>query len=164
MAGSDDEVAAAPKAEVKRITKGIQDAVKQHFQESDAESLTVNNIRSRAEVTLKLGKDFLRTDPYWRNESKTIIREEFVRIFLQLGVLSDLMCSVGETKRCNRRGHKSSSTPKERCTKEKESSWETKGRRAGSLRRISAFEKTFRTPSRRTKGRTSKEGCHARRG
>ena len=83
MAGSDDELAAPPKAEIKRITQGIQDAVKQHFQESgDAESLTVNNIRSKAEVALKLGKDFLRKDPYWRNESKTIIREEFVRTFL----------------------------------------------------------------------------------
>lgn len=92
MAGSDDEVAAPSKAEIKRITKGIQDAMKQHYQESgDAESLTVNNIRSKAEVTLKLGKDFLRTDPYWRNESKTIIHEEFVRAFLRLGVFSDLM-------------------------------------------------------------------------
>ncbi|KAF8440607.1 hypothetical protein BGX38DRAFT_1206023 [Terfezia claveryi] len=80
MASSDDEVTAPPKAEIKRITQGIQDAVKRHFQESgDAENLTVNSIRSKAEVTLELGKDFLRKDSYWRNESKTIIREEFER-------------------------------------------------------------------------------------
>lgn len=81
MADSDDELTAPTTNEKHRVVKGIQDAVRQHFQESgDAESLTVNNIRSRAELNLNLDKDFLRTDPYWRNESKVIIREEFVSI------------------------------------------------------------------------------------
>ena len=74
--------AGADEDEINRITKGIENAVKQHFEESDADSLTVNGIRSRAEVDLSLDKGFLRTDPFWRDRSKIIIRDEFVSEFL----------------------------------------------------------------------------------
>lgn len=70
--------ACSDEGETSRITKGIENAVKQHFKESDADSLTVNGIRSRAEVDLSLDKGFLRTDTFWRDRSKIIIRDEFV--------------------------------------------------------------------------------------
>ena len=90
MDSSEETAVAMSKSEINRITKGLREAVKQHFSESgDAETLTVNSIRTKAEVNLSLEKDFLRTNSFWRNESKKIIREEFVSFlfFLDLSGL-----------------------------------------------------------------------------
>ncbi|KAF8468987.1 hypothetical protein BDZ91DRAFT_847796 [Kalaharituber pfeilii] len=80
MDSNDDTIRTPPKSEIKRITQGIQDTVKEQFLESgDAETLTVNSIRSKAEAKLGLEKNFLRTAPFWRKESKEVIRAEFER-------------------------------------------------------------------------------------
>ncbi|KAI5793762.1 hypothetical protein DFH27DRAFT_567203 [Peziza echinospora] len=72
---SSDEASNAPtKAEIRRIAAAIQEALKQHDAETDP---TINNIRNKAEEALGLGQNFLRTDPFWKDESKKIIKDEF---------------------------------------------------------------------------------------
>lgn len=67
------------KVEIARITKGLQEAVREHFLTAEDEStLTINNIRTRSEEVLKLKSGFFKDDEFWKTESKKVIREEVV--------------------------------------------------------------------------------------
>ncbi|KAL7268850.1 hypothetical protein RUND412_008511 [Rhizina undulata] len=77
--GSDDESqhssSSHDAAEVVRIQTALRDSVKRQFKE-DSDKATVKYIRSRVEKELGLDQDFLKTDEFWKSESKKIIVEE----------------------------------------------------------------------------------------
>lgn len=72
------------------ITKAIKKTVKEIF-ETDPDSLTVNHVRTIVSAQLDLDEDFLKTDPFWKNESKDLVKTEYVgmRDFVTVWLLTE---------------------------------------------------------------------------
>lgn len=62
-----------------QITAALQSAVRKQF-ELNGEVIP-SAMRARVEQELGLADGFLKTDPHWKAECKTLIRTEFVSLF-----------------------------------------------------------------------------------
>lgn len=70
------------------LKKALTDAVATLSGAHSNETLTVNNVRKKAESLLNLKKGFYTTDVYWKQESKRIIKAEVVR-FVHTQIAND---------------------------------------------------------------------------
>lgn len=61
------------------IAKTITSAVKDRFK-NDPDSLTVNSIRVEVEERLDLDKGYLKSDVFWKDESKKLVQTTVVCI------------------------------------------------------------------------------------
>lgn len=99
MADLSDEESVPTPAEVKRVTKALQDAVKQFYADNEErDKLTVRNVRARAEESLGLDTDFLKSHTFWREKSKALIQAAVVR----LSKLFAASCRANSLSRINK--------------------------------------------------------------
>lgn len=80
---SDSSLSSAGPTKV-TLEQALRHAVQRVCRDGNLEDLTVKRIRIAAEQDLGLEDGFYKSDPKWKEESKTIIQSEVVRIELQL--------------------------------------------------------------------------------
>ncbi len=63
------------------LEQALRNAVKEVYRSGDLDNLTVKRIRKSVEADLELQDGFFKNDPEWKEESKSIIQSEVVRLY-----------------------------------------------------------------------------------
>lgn len=64
------------------LEQALRDAVQLVYKNGNLEDLTIKRMRTAAEQDLNLEEGFFKNDTKWKDESKSIIQSEVVRILL----------------------------------------------------------------------------------